>query len=178
MFYLKVITPKMWKLSRFSTFLLYYRWKTICFGNIFCQTLIFDVFSVPPLFSPPLTWKPGSLFKQRVLWWVLEINQPLKFLFSRQYIQIYPRYFLLGIHIKHPANLRCNFVPGSPADSNGFSRTPTNFVPYGTGNNRDFFLIFWIFQNILPTERCKLGNSKVKTFKRRICRAWHDAPTS
>ena len=44
MFYLKFITPKMWKLSWFSTFLLDYRGRTVCFFYVL------EIFSAKPWF--------------------------------------------------------------------------------------------------------------------------------
>ena len=44
MFYLKFITPKMWKLSWFSTFLLDYRGRTVCFFYVL------EIFSANPWF--------------------------------------------------------------------------------------------------------------------------------
>ena len=44
MFYLKFITPKMWKLSWFSTFLLDYRGKPVCFFYVL------EIFSDKPWF--------------------------------------------------------------------------------------------------------------------------------
>ena len=44
MFYLKCITPKMWKLSWFSTFLLDYRGRTVCFF------IVLEIFSAKPWF--------------------------------------------------------------------------------------------------------------------------------
>ena len=44
MFYLKSITPEMWKLSWFSSFLLDYRGRTVCFFYVF------EIFSAKPWF--------------------------------------------------------------------------------------------------------------------------------